>query len=92
MLLVVLSPGNFLAWILVGLIAGAVAGRLTRGRGYGCIGDIIVGLIGAVVGGYIVSLFVGNATHTYGFLATTLVAILGAVVLLVLLRLIRTAL
>jgi uncharacterized membrane protein YeaQ/YmgE (transglycosylase-associated protein family) len=90
-MLVVLSPGNWLAWILVGLIAGALAGLLTRGRGYGCLGDIIVGLIGAVVGGYVVSFFV-HPTHAYGFIASILVAVVGAVVLILALRAIRTIL
>jgi uncharacterized membrane protein YeaQ/YmgE (transglycosylase-associated protein family) len=87
----VLHPGNILAWILVGLIAGALAGRLTRGRGYGCIGDIVVGLIGSFVGGLIISPFV-HPTHTAGFLATVLVAIIGAVVLILALRAIRSVL
>lgn len=84
-----LNPGGWiLGWILVGLIAGAVAGRISRGRGYGCLGDIVVGLIGAVVGGWIVRLFYsGNSSA--GFIETTLVAILGALVLIFALRLLR---
>lgn len=86
-----LHPGNVLAWIVVGLIAGALAGMLTRGRGFGCIGDIIVGLIGAFVGGLIISPFV-HPTHTYGFWATVLVALIGAVVLILGLRVVRSIL
>ena len=84
-----LNPGGWIfGWILVGLIAGALAGRISRGRGYGCLGDIVVGLIGAVVGGWIVRLFYsGNANA--GFFETTLVAILGALVLIFVLRLLR---
>ena len=84
-----LNPGFWIfGWILAGLIAGAIAGRISRGRGYGCLGDIIVGLIGAVIGGWIVRLFYhGNATA--GFLETTGVALLGALVFLFILRLIR---
>ena len=82
-----LSPGGVIAWIIVGLIAGAVAGRLTRGQGFGCIGDIIVGIVGAFIGGFIVSLFVKSTTST-GFIGTTIVAIIGAIILLAVLRLI----
>lgn len=90
-MLIVLAPGNVIAWLLVGLIAGALAGLLTRGRGYGCLGDIIVGLVGAFVGGLVVTPFV-HPTHAYGFIATVVVAVVGAVVLILALRAIRTIL
>lgn len=82
---VVLDPGSILAWLVVGLIAGAIAGRLVAGRGFGCLADIAVGVIGAFVGGFVVSVF----THggAFGFIGTTLVAILGATIFLALLRL-----
>jgi uncharacterized membrane protein YeaQ/YmgE (transglycosylase-associated protein family) len=83
---VVLDPGGWLSWIIVGLIAGAIAGRLVRGRGMGCLLDIIVGVIGAFVGGFILSLFVAPGT-TFGFFESLLVAILGAVILLAFIRL-----
>lgn len=83
---VVLDPGGWLSWIVVGLIAGAVASRLVRGRGLGCLLDIVVGVIGAFLGGFVVSLFVGPGT-TYGFFGSLLVAILGAVILLGFIRL-----
>jgi uncharacterized membrane protein YeaQ/YmgE (transglycosylase-associated protein family) len=83
---VVLDPGGLLSWIIVGLIAGAVAARLVRGHGLGCLMDIVVGVIGAFIGGFVVSLFVAPGT-SYGFLGSLLVAILGAVILLGVLRL-----
>lgn len=85
-----LQPGNVIAWIVAGLIAGAIAGRIASGRGYGCLGDIVLGLVGALVGGFIISFFV-TGTHVEGFLGTTAVAIVGAVILLVGVRLIREA-
>lgn len=88
---VVLSPGNVLAWIIVGLIAGALAGLLTRGRGYGCLGDIVVGLLGSLLGGLLIGSFV-HGSRVYHFIGTTLVALLGAIVLIVVLRLIRAIL
>ena len=84
---VALNPGGFLSWIIVGLIAGAIAGRLVRGRGLGCLLDIVVGVVGAFIGGFVVSLFVQGGT-TYGFFGSLLVAILGAVILLALIRLV----
>ena len=48
---VVLSPGSIIAWLLVGLIAGWLAGLMMKGSGYGIIGDIVVGLIGSFLGG-----------------------------------------
>jgi uncharacterized membrane protein YeaQ/YmgE (transglycosylase-associated protein family) len=84
-----LAPGGVIAWIVIGLLAGAIAGRLTRGRGYGCLFDIVVGLVGAFIGGMILSAFVdGNKTE--GFLGTLGVAILGALALLLSVRLIRS--
>jgi uncharacterized membrane protein YeaQ/YmgE (transglycosylase-associated protein family) len=80
---VTLEPGNLLAWIVVGLIAGAIAGRIVAGRGFGCLADIAVGVVGAFVGGFVVSLFIHGQ---YGFFGSILVAILGAVIFLAVLR------
>jgi uncharacterized membrane protein YeaQ/YmgE (transglycosylase-associated protein family) len=82
---VILNPGGFLAWLVIGLIAGAVAGRLVRGRGYGCLVDVIVGVIGAFIGGLVVSVFVSD--QAYGFIGSLVVATLGAVILLGFIRL-----
>jgi uncharacterized membrane protein YeaQ/YmgE (transglycosylase-associated protein family) len=83
---VALEPGGWFAWLVVGLLAGAIAGTLVRGRGYGCLVDIVVGIIGAFVGGIVVGFFLpGTAV---GFIGTLLVAVLGAVLLLAVLRLV----
>ena len=84
---VLLEPGNVLAWLLVGLIAGALAGRVVEGRGLGCVGDIVVGVVGAVLGGLIVGQL-GLFSGTAGFLETLVVAFFGAVVFLALVRLV----
>jgi uncharacterized membrane protein YeaQ/YmgE (transglycosylase-associated protein family) len=62
---VVLLPGDLLTWLIVGLIAGFLASAFIRGRGYGCIGNIIVGLIGAFIGGFLADLL--NIQGTYHF-------------------------
>jgi len=82
---VALEPGGWFAWLVVGLLAGAIAGTLVRGRGYGCLVDIVVGILGAFIGGLVVGLFLpGTVT---GFVGTLVVAVLGAVLLLGVLRL-----
>lgn len=70
-------------WIIVGLIAGWATGKIMRGRGYGPVMDIIIGIIGAIIGGWIMAI-IGFAA--VGMIATILVAILGAVVLTVIVR------
>jgi uncharacterized membrane protein YeaQ/YmgE (transglycosylase-associated protein family) len=78
-----LQPGGFIAWLIVGLLAGFLAGKVMSGAGYGIIGDIVVGLIGAVIGGFVFGLFVpGDA----GFWGSVLVAFLGACILIFIVR------
>ena len=73
-------------WIVVGLIAGFITGKIMKGSGYGVLGDIIVGIIGAVVGGFIMRTL-GHA-GSGGLIYTLFVAVLGAVLLTWILRLI----
>jgi uncharacterized membrane protein YeaQ/YmgE (transglycosylase-associated protein family) len=87
---VTLYQGNWLVWLILGLLAGAIAGRIARGRGFGCIGDIVMGLIGAFVGGLIFSAFV-NSQKPLGFLASLAVAIIGALLVMFAVRLLRRA-
>ena len=82
-----LQPGNWLAWILVGLIAGAVASRVVAGRGFGCLADIVVGVAGALIGGFLLSTLFGT-NATFGFVGSLIVAFLGAAVLLAALKLV----
>ena len=78
-----LSQGGVIAWLVVGLIAGWLAGLMMKGSGYGVLGDIVVGLIGSFAGGLIVSFFVEG---TAGFVGSILVAFIGACVLIFLVR------
>ena len=79
---------GFLSWIVVGLIAGWLAGLVVKGGGFGCIGDVIVGVIGGLLGGWIASRFFGMGDPMSGFnLESILVAFVGAVILVILLRL-----
>jgi uncharacterized membrane protein YeaQ/YmgE (transglycosylase-associated protein family) len=79
---------NLIGTIIIGLLAGYIAGRLMNSR-MGVIGDLILGLIGGVVGGWLTSLLIG-VDLTGGFNLTTLiVSVIGAVVLIAIFRLIR---
>jgi uncharacterized membrane protein YeaQ/YmgE (transglycosylase-associated protein family) len=80
-----LDPGSLLAWLVVGLIAGAIASRVVAGRGFGCLADIVVGVAGALIGGYLLGALFG-VTGTVGFFGSIIVAFLGAAVLLALLK------
>jgi uncharacterized membrane protein YeaQ/YmgE (transglycosylase-associated protein family) len=78
-----LNPGGLLLWIVVGLVAGFLASHFVKGGGYGLIGDLVVGLIGAVVGGFLLGFFVHT---TVGLLGSIIVAFIGAVILLFIVR------
>lgn len=74
----VFFPHGFWYWLIVGLVAGWLAGKIGRGRGFGCIADIILGIVGSYVGGWIflkIGLFGG------GFWYSLAAATVGAVVL-----------
>jgi uncharacterized membrane protein YeaQ/YmgE (transglycosylase-associated protein family) len=80
----------WLLWvIIVGLIAGWAAGKIMQGSGYGPLMDIVLGVCGGVVGGWILHLF--GLYSSGGFVASVLVAILGAVVLVAFVRVLRRA-
>ena len=81
---------DILTWLIVGLVAGVLASLVMGGTGYGIIGDIIIGIIGAFVGGWIFSKL-GVSTPFGGLPGTIFIAFVGAVVLLFVLRLIRSA-
>lgn len=70
---------GLVGWLVIGLIAGWLAGKLGRGRGFGCIGDIVLGLIGSVIGGWIFTQL--GIVHTNTFLLSLAAATLGAVLL-----------
>jgi uncharacterized membrane protein YeaQ/YmgE (transglycosylase-associated protein family) len=82
-----LEPGSWLAWIVIGLIAGAIASRVVAGRGFGCLVDIVVGVAGALIGGFLLSTLFG-ASGTVGFWGSLIVAFIGAAVLLAVLKLV----
>ena len=78
-----LEPGGLVAWLVVGLVAGCLAGMVMKGGGFGIVGDILVGLVGAVIGGYLFGQFITGAPNLLG---SIVVAFLGACLLIVVLR------
>jgi len=79
---------TILAWLVVGLIAGFFASRVMRGGGYGLIGDIIVGVVGALIGGWLATTFLHMPNPVSGINVTSvIVAFIGAVILIAVLRL-----
>jgi len=78
-----MRPG-LIGWVLIGLIAGWLSGKVTRGRGFGLVADLFLGLIGAVLGGW---LFGRLGVESYGFIGGLAAATVGAVLLVAAARL-----
>jgi uncharacterized membrane protein YeaQ/YmgE (transglycosylase-associated protein family) len=80
----VFIPQSAIAWVIIGLIAGWLAGKVSRGRGFGCIANIFIGLVGAVLGGWI---FMKLGILGGGMIYSIAAATLGAVILVTIARL-----
>jgi uncharacterized membrane protein YeaQ/YmgE (transglycosylase-associated protein family) len=80
---------GFLTWIVVGLIAGWLAGQVMRGGGYGILVDIILGILGGLVGGWVFGLL--GIWHGGGMIGSIIVAFIGAVILVGITRLLKRA-
>ena len=79
---------GIIAWIIIGLIAGWITGKLMKGSGFGAVMDMVVGLIGAMIGGF-VSYHLGlGGVREHGLIASILIAVVGAVILTWLVRLV----
>jgi uncharacterized membrane protein YeaQ/YmgE (transglycosylase-associated protein family) len=79
---------DIITWLLVGLVAGAVASSLVRGNGLGLLGDIVLGIAGAMVGGWTFHSLGWQPPFT-GIAGTIAVALVGAIIVLAGLRLLR---
>lgn len=77
-------PQSVIAWVIIGLIAGWLAGKVSRGHGFGCLANILLGLIGAVLGGWV---FMRLGIFGGGFLYSLAASTLGAVILVTIARL-----
>ncbi len=84
-----MSTHGLIVWLIIGAVAGWLAGTLVKGGGFGLIGDIVVGIIGAFIGGWLAELLgidIGG-----GLIASIITATIGAVVLIIILRAVKRA-
>jgi uncharacterized membrane protein YeaQ/YmgE (transglycosylase-associated protein family) len=79
-----LDPGGLLAWLVVGLVAGFLAGQVMKGGGYGLVGDLVMGVVGAFVGGFLAN-FLG-LTGSMGLIGSIVVAFVGACIFIAIVR------
>lgn len=79
---------GIIAWIIIGIVAGWITGKLMKGSGFGAIMDIVVGLIGAMIGGFLSSHLGFGGVGEHGLIASILIAVIGAVLLTLVVRLI----
>jgi uncharacterized membrane protein YeaQ/YmgE (transglycosylase-associated protein family) len=78
---------TIIIWLIVGAVAGWLAGQVVKGGGFGLVGDIVVGIIGAVVGGWLLprlGIIIGG-----GIIAAIINAAIGAIIVLLVLRLVK---
>lgn len=76
-------PQSVISWVIIGLIAGWLAGKVSRGRGFGCLADIILGMVGAIIGGWI---FLKLNIRGGGWIFSIAAATVGAVILVAIAR------
>jgi uncharacterized membrane protein YeaQ/YmgE (transglycosylase-associated protein family) len=80
---------GFIAWIIVGLIAGWLAGQVMKGGGYGVIMDIVLGILGGILGGWLFGAL--GIWHGGGMIGSIIVAFIGAVILVGITRMLKRA-
>ena len=83
-----MSVQNLIVFLVIGVVAGWLAGRIMKGGGFGLLGDMVVGVIGAFVGGWLFGLL---GITTGGILGLLVTALVGALVLLYVIRLVKRA-
>ena len=82
-----MAPEIIIIWLVIGAVAGWLAGQIVKGGGFGLIGDIVVGIVGAVVAGWLLprlGVFIGGS-----YIAEVINALIGAVILLFVARLVK---
>ena len=77
---------HWLGFLIIGIVAGWLAGKLTRGHGFGLVGDLVVGILGALIGGFLFSLL---GVASFGSIGALVTATVGAIVLLWIVRLLK---
>lgn len=78
--------GGLIVFLFIGVVSGWLAGKLTKGKGFGIGGDLVVGIIGALLGGFIFSIF---GFHAFSIVGRIITSVVGAVIFLYILRRIK---
>lgn len=84
-----MAPHGIIAWLIIGAVAGWLAGTFVKGGGFGLLGDIVVGIIGAFIGGWLAGVL--HISIGTGWVSAIATAAIGAILLLVILRAVRRA-
>ena len=79
---------SIIAWIIIGIVAGWITGKIMKGSGFGTLMDMVIGLVGALIGGFITYHLGYGTASDHGLIASIAIAVLGAVILTFLIRLI----
>jgi uncharacterized membrane protein YeaQ/YmgE (transglycosylase-associated protein family) len=79
---------GIIAWIIIGIVAGFITGKLMKGSGFGAIMDMVVGLLGALIGGFISSHLGLGGVGDHGLIMSIVIAVIGAVILTLIVRLV----
>jgi len=79
---------GIIAWIIIGIVAGWLTGKIMKGSGFGAIMDMVVGLVGALIGGFISEKLGFGGVGEHGLIVSILIAVVGAVILTWLIRLV----
>lgn len=73
-----MDPVSLIVWLVIGAIAGWLAGQIMKGRGFGLVGNIVIGVIGSLIGGFLL----GGLLSSLGIIGSVITAVVGAVILL----------
>lgn len=79
---------NIILFLIIGLVAGWLAGQIMKGRGFGLVGNLVVGVIGAFIGGYLFRTF---GIAAYGLVGALVAALVGAIILLWIVGMVKKA-
>ncbi|WP_263377415.1 GlsB/YeaQ/YmgE family stress response membrane protein [Granulicella paludicola] len=79
---------GIIAWIIIGIVAGWLTGKIMKGSGFGVLMDMVIGLIGALIGGFISSHLGMGGVGDHGLIISIVIAVIGAVILTSLVRLV----
>lgn len=83
-----MNPQSLIAFLVIGVVAGWLAGKIMKGSGFGLLGDLVLGVVGAFLGGWVFGIL---GIAAYGVLGRLVMALVGAVLLLYLIRLVKSA-